>query len=138
MSISSTEFTQFFTRLYSSSVFEKSNVNKHNYNYSSILITSIEITKKLSAISIETEYFSKLPVPVINANVACGYIVVTFGNSMYPRECRFGSKVGQISPNGTNPGLFQIRFQYIIKLIEPNVLKSDLKKSRICPICGLI
>ena len=40
-------------------------------------------------------------------------------------------------PNWTNPGLFQIRFQ-IIWLIEPNVLKSDLKKSRICPIWGPI
>ena len=37
------------------------------------------------------------------------------------------------TPNWTKPGLFQIRFQYIW-LDEPNVLKSDLKKSRICPI----
>ena len=40
-------------------------------------------------------------------------------------------------PNRTNPGLFQIRLQYIW-LDEPNVLKSDLKKSRICPIWGPI
>ena len=41
------------------------------------------------------------------------------------------------TPNWTNPGLFQIRFQYIW-LDEPNVLNSDLKKSRICPISGPI
>ena len=27
---------------------------------------------------------------------------------------RFGPKVGQVGPNGTNPVLFQIRFQYIL------------------------
>ena len=36
-----------------------------------------------------------------------------------------------LAPNGTNPGLFQIRFQYIW-LDEPSVLKSNLKKSQIC------
>ena len=41
----------------------------------------------------------------------------------------------RLVPNGTNPGLFQIRFQYIW-LYEPNVLKCDLKKSWICPILG--
>ena len=35
-------------------------------------------------------------------------------------------KWDRLSPNGTNPGLFQIRF----------ALKSDLKKPRICPIWG--
>ena len=43
----------------------------------------------------------------------------------------------RLAPNGTNPGLFQIRFQYIW-LDEPNVLKFDLKKFRICPIWGPI
>ena len=75
----------------------------------------------------------------------------------------------KLAPNGTNPGLFQIRFQYILKpahgyqiwtqngsnwpqmvqirdfcisifttfwLLCQNVLKSDLKKFRICPIWG--
>ena len=40
-------------------------------------------------------------------------------------------------PNGTNPGLFQIRFPYILAQRQ-NVLKSDLKKSLICPIWGPI
>ena len=34
----------------------------------------------------------------------------------------------------TNPGLFQIRFQYILAQQRQNILKSDLKKSRICSI----
>ena len=33
-----------------------------------------------------------------------------------------------LAPNGTNPGLFQIRFQYILALQRQNVLKTDLKK----------
>ena len=54
------------------------------------------------------------------------------------RDGRFGSKVGQDwTPNWTNPGLFQIRFQYIW-LDEPNILKCDLKRSRICPTWGPI
>ena len=36
----------------------------------------------------------------------------------------------RLAPNGTNPGLFNIRFQWI------NALKSDLKKPGICPIRG--
>ena len=39
------------------------------------------------------------------------------------RDGRLGSKMGQIGPKW---------------LIKPNVLKSDLKKSRICPIWGPI
>ena len=50
---------------------------------------------------------------------------------------RFGPKMGQIGPKWYKSGTFQIRFQYIW-LDEPNVLKYDLKKSRICPICGRI
>ena len=45
-------------------------------------------------------------------------------------------KWARIIPNGTHPGLFQIRFQYILAQRRQNVLKSDLKKSRICPIWG--
>ena len=48
----------------------------------------------------------------------------------------FGSanhKLVQTHLNGTNPGLFQIRFQCIWRP-APNALKSDLKKPRICPI----
>ena len=37
----------------------------------------------------------------------------------------------RLAPNGTDPGLFKIRFRYI-----QNVAKSDLKKSRICPVWG--
>ena len=37
------------------------------------------------------------------------------------------TKWARLAPNGTNPGLFQIRFQYIW-LDEPNVLKSDHEK----------
>ena len=48
-----------------------------------------------------------------------------------------GVNLVRFAPIGTNMGLFQIRFQYIW-LIEPNVLKSDLKKSPICPIWGPI
>ena len=42
----------------------------------------------------------------------------------------FGSKVGQISSNGTNPGLFQVRFQYILanQAKIKNALKSDMNK----------
>ena len=39
------------------------------------------------------------------------------------RDGRFGSKVGQFGSKRDNSS-------------EPNVLKSDLKKSRICPIWG--
>ena len=42
----------------------------------------------------------------------------------------WGPKWARLTPNGTNPGLFQIRFQYILA----RVLKSDLKKPRVCPI----
>ena len=38
--------------------------------------------------------------------------------------------------DGTNPGLFQIRFQYILAHQSKNVLKSDLKKTRSFPIWG--
>ena len=38
------------------------------------------------------------------------------------------SELGQISPNGTNPGLFKISFQFILAV----------KKSLICPIRNLI
>ena len=41
----------------------------------------------------------------------------------------------RLAPNGTNPGLFQIRFQCIWRP-APNALKSDRKKPRICPIWG--
>ena len=46
-------------------------------------------------------------------------------------------KWARLASNGSDPGLFQNIFQYIW-LNEPNVLKSDLKKSRICPIWGPI
>ena len=41
----------------------------------------------------------------------------------------------RLAPNGTNPGLFQIRLQCIWRG-APNALKSDLKKPRICSIWG--
>ena len=50
---------------------------------------------------------------------------------------RFGPKIVRLAPDGTNPGLFQITFQYILAQRQ-NVLKSDLKKTRICPIRGQI
>ena len=40
-----------------------------------------------------------------------------------------------MAQNGTNPGFFQISFQCIWRP-APNTLKSDLKKTRICPIWG--
>ena len=48
----------------------------------------------------------------------------------------FGATQVIYAPNGTNPGLFQIRFQNILALLRQNVLNSDLKKSRICLILG--
>ena len=39
-----------------------------------------------------------------------------------------GPKRDKLAPNGTNPELFQIRFQYTLAH-----LKTDLKKSQICP-----
>ena len=62
-----------------------------------------------------------------------------------------GPKWVRLTPNGTNPGLCQIKFQYILAksdksgpfsdqisvhfgAVRQNVLKSDLNKSRICPI----
>ena len=36
----------------------------------------------------------------------------------------------KLDPNGTTQGLFQIRFQHM----RQNVLKSDVKKSRICSL----
>ena len=64
-------------------------------------------------------------------------------NNEYPRSrtgylpwvIRFGPTMGQIGPKGTNPGLLQIRFQYIFDA-APKCTESDLKKSRICPIWG--
>ena len=52
-----------------------------------------------------------------------------------------GPKRGQMCPkrdkSGTNTRLFQIRFQYILaRRAILYVLKSDLKKSRLCPILG--
>ena len=69
---------------------------------------------------------------------------------MQSKDGRFGSKVGQISPKWDKSGAFSdhisVHFVGEIRdylgpiptslLIEPNVLKSDLKKSRICPIWG--
>ena len=34
---------------------------------------------------------------------------------------RFVLKVGQMDQNGTNPGLFQTRYQYILSQPEPNI-----------------
>ena len=56
------------------------------------------------------------------------YILVTGWPDLDPKLVR-------LDPNGTNSGLFQIRFQYILA-VRQNVLKSDLKKSRICLIWG--
>ena len=42
----------------------------------------------------------------------------------------------RLAPNGTNPGLFQIRFQRIWRRAPIILLKSDLKKPRICLIWG--
>ena len=60
----------------------------------------------------------------------------------FSSTCRFmAGMVGlppkwvRLAPTETNTGLFQIRFQYIFAQRQ-NVLKSDLKKSRICPIWG--
>ena len=43
----------------------------------------------------------------------------------------------RLDPNGTNQGIFQIRFS-TFWLGEPKCTESDLKNPRICPICGLI
>ena len=55
----------------------------------------------------------------------------------YPGMVGLAPKWVRLAPNETNPGLFQIRFQCIWRRV-PNALKSDLKKSRICPIWGPI
>ena len=48
---------------------------------------------------------------------------------------RFGPKVGQICPNGTNLGLFKISFS-TFWLGEPKCTEADLKKSQIFSIWG--
>ena len=48
----------------------------------------------------------------------------------YNRDGRFGSKVGQIGPKQDKSGAFSDQISVL------NALKSDLKKSRICTICG--
>ena len=40
---------------------------------------------------------------------------------------RFGFKVCQIAPNWTNPGLFQIRFQYILAKMHWNLIWKSLQ-----------
>jgi len=71
---------------------------------------------------------------MLNQNNECADLFLLNG------DVRFGPKVGRIGSNGTNPGLFQIIIQYIlyhnIVQLSQNVLKSDLKNSWICPICG--
>ena len=49
------------------------------------------------------------------------------------RDGRFGSKVGQIGPKWDKSGAFSDQISVHFGSIE---LKSDLKKSRICPIWG--
>ena len=56
----------------------------------------------------------------------------------WPRDGRFSSKVGQIGPQiGQIRDFFKSDFS-TFGSIETNVLKSDLKKYRICPISGPI
>ena len=45
-----------------------------------------------------------------------------------------GPKWGRLSANSTKPGLFLIRFKYILAHRVKKYKKSYLKKSRICPI----
>ena len=52
-----------------------------------------------------------------------------------PEVWDLAPKCVSFAPNRTNPGLFQVRFHCIWRP-APNALKSDLKKSRICPIWG--
>ena len=56
----------------------------------------------------------------------CGCLCVARMVGLAPKWVR-------LAPNGTNPGLFQIRFQCIWRPAQ-NALKSDLKKPGICPI----
>ena len=45
----------------------------------------------------------------------------------------------RLAPNGTKPGLFSDHVPDLSNLgVQSNVLKSDLKKSQICPISGPI
>ena len=54
----------------------------------------------------------------------------------HSRDGRFGSKVGQIGPKmGEIQEFFRSDFS-AFGAPAPNALKSDLKKSRICPIWG--
>ena len=48
--------------------------------------------------------------------------------------CQFGAEVGQIVPNRGKPGTFSDQISVHLGSPSPNVLKSDLKKSRIFPI----
>ena len=52
------------------------------------------------------------------------------------RDGRFGSIVGQIGPKWDKSGAFSdISVRFALRQAEaPNALKSDLKKTRICPI----
>ena len=61
----------------------------------------------------------------------------TFSRLQFDKFIQILAKCRDCRLDLTNPGLFQISFQYIW-LDEPNVLKSDLKTSRICSIWGPI
>jgi len=50
------------------------------------------------------------------------------------REFRFGPKVGQIYTNWDKSGIFHIQISVYFGSPSQNVLKSDLKKSRICSL----
>ena len=60
-------------------------------------------------------------------------LVVSFA-TFKTRVSRFGLKVGQTGPNGTNPGLFQIKVQYIFTRWAQYVLFFFQNKVRICSI----
>ena len=78
-------------------------------------------------------------IPVIGDNVedkSSGHVEATNTSSLDPIRVR-------LVPNGTNQGLVstfwlakKLKFDLISPgwLAEPNILKFDLKKSRICPI----
>ena len=60
--------------------------------------------------------------------------------SLFIRDVQLVPKVCQMTSIGTNPGLFQIRFQYVltrrVKMYEPKCTEIWSEKSRICTIWG--
>ena len=56
--------------------------------------------------------------------------------SGFVSDARFGCKVGQIGKKWDKSGTFSDQISVHFGALRQNVLKSDLKKSRICPIMG--